>query len=103
MTGNCTEGLALAGPSRMEQRVKIRRRSGGEVRRREAVQPGERGDDSCHIGRLVAATAVRHRGEKRTVGFREEPVEWHAANSSSELRGLWKRDDAGQRNVEAQI
>src|SRR5437763_1725277 len=46
---------------------------------------------------------MRHGRQKRTVRFGEEPVERHGSDHVAELDRFWKGDDAGQRNVEAEI
>ena len=59
-------------------------------------------DHARDVRRLVALAAVRHRRQKRAVGFDQQPIERHAARRLAQLRAFGKRHDAGERDVEAQ-
>ena len=42
------------------------------------MQLGQRRHHAGDVGRLVSLAAVGHRGEKRAVGFGQQPIERHA-------------------------
>src|ERR1051325_1682276 len=65
--------------SRAEQGVEVRHYLRRKVDRIPSVHVGECTHDSGDVGRLVALAAVRHRRQKRTIGFDEQPIERHAA------------------------
>src|SRR4051794_26811050 len=86
--------------SRAEQGVEIRRGSPGDLRRRFLVHVGQGGHDPGDVGRLVALPPVRDRREEGAVGLRQEAIQRHRADGVAQIRGLWKGQDARERDVE---
>src|SRR5437764_674956 len=86
--------------SRPEQGVKVRGRPTGEVVRRQPVDLGERTDDAGDVGRLVPLPTIWDRRKKGTVCLRQQALDGHTTRGLPQLRGLRKRDDAGERNME---
>src|SRR5436190_1303613 len=86
-----------------EQRVEVGGRARRDVMRRDVVELRKRRHDEADVSRLVSLPAMRHRRQKRAVRFGEEPVERHSSDHVAELDRFWKGEDAGQRNVEAEI
>ena len=60
------------------------------------------GHDARDICRLVPLPAVRHRRQKRAVGFGQQPIERHAPGRLAQRPGLGKRHDPGERDEEAE-
>ena len=69
----------------------------------DAAQPRDRLADMAHPRRLVALAAVRHRREVGTVGLDQHAVERNAARDLLQLDRVLERDDARERDVEAEV
>src|SRR5262249_7183131 len=89
--------------SRPEQAVKVRRGPSRELAFVHFEQSRETGDHASHMGRLIALAAMRHRREKGTVGFGEQTFHRHEADGLAKIGRFGKRDDARDRNEEAQL
>src|SRR5712664_1960467 len=88
--------------SRPEQGVEVGRRARRQVAWGYAAHLRQGRDDARHVRRLVPLAAVRHRREKRAVGFGQEPIEGHAAGGLAQRLRLRKCNDPGQRDEQPQ-
>ncbi len=68
----------------------------------ETLQGGDRGRGRRDKGRLVALAAIGYRGEIGGIGLDQQPVERQVAHDRPQLLGVAERDDAGNRDVEAE-
>ena len=89
------------------RRVEVRGRSAGRSVARaascRAARPA-RSTTRDDVRRLVALAAVRHRREERAVGFDQAADRAARARADlAQVAGLRKREDAGQRDVEAEL
>src|SRR5215471_3982569 len=88
--------------SRPEERVEV----GGRLRRHgiggDAVHVGQSGHNACDVRRFVPFPSVWDRREKRAVGLGQQPIERHSANRVTQRLRPWKREDAGERDEEAE-
>src|SRR3954465_13962706 len=83
-------GVRFKTLSRPEQGVKVGPGLQREVGGVHPVQVGERGRHPRDVRRLVALAAVRHRREKRAVGFNQQPVERHPPGGLAQWFSLRK-------------
>ena len=86
-----------------EQAEEVGRRRG---RDRLDVDPAQARDlpgDVAHPRRLVALAAPRDRREVGAVGLDQHPLEGDALRDLLQLDGVPERDDAGERDVEAEL
>ena len=67
------------------------------------AQPRDLLGDMPHERRLVALAAIRHRREIRAVGLDQHAVERHAPRDVLQLDRVLERDDARERDVEAEV
>ena len=68
-----------------------------------AAHLGEQGRGLHDQRRLVAAAAIRDRGEERRVGLDHEAVARHEARGVAQRVGGLEGDDAAERDVEAEV
>src|SRR5262245_36708650 len=68
----------------------------------ETMHLGKRTDHTGDMRGLVPLSAMRYRRKERTVRFRQQPIEGDAPGGLPQFLGLRERDDAGQRDVEAE-
>src|SRR5262249_41418908 len=76
--------------SRPEERVEVRGGARGHVVPCQPVEVGQGLDDASDIRRLVALAAMRHRRQKRTVGFCQQPIDRNPAHRFTEIGGARK-------------
>ena len=55
----------------------------------------------CHVRRFIRSAPIRHRGEKRTVGFHVESVEGNQERGGPKVVGVLEGHDTGNRNIGA--
>src|ERR1700730_130536 len=89
--------------SRPEQRVEIGRGPPYQVADVQVMQIGDGGGYPTNVGGLVAFAAMRDWREKRTIGLNQHAIEGHRADCFAEVGGFRERNDAGERDVEAEI
>src|SRR5258705_3102004 len=85
--------------SRPEQGVEIGRRLIGELGGVPPVHLRKCVDHPGDIGGLVPLPPIRYRREEKALGFRQQPVERHAARSLGQHFCLGEGGDAGPPNI----
>ena len=86
-----------------EQAEEVGRGRLRDLLERNAAQPRDLRRDVRHKGRLVALAAKRHRREIGRVGLDQHAIERHAPRDVLDVERVLERDDARERDVEAEV
>src|SRR5512144_258469 len=92
--GSSNTQYLLYGLSESKKLFEMVRGDSPNLFRLDASQLGDRSRRLHNIGRFVAASPIRNRGEKRTVGFYQKLFDGQRTCRLAQLFSLLKRDNA---------